>query len=251
MEQKTSSHTLHLIIAGMHCASCELLLERKFRALPGVLSAHVNHRKGTAKIVVDPNHTPDAQTIELIVTEAHYRFLGLSTSKDLSSKKQSASSADDVPAHQRWLEIGGSLIIILAIYQMLKSFDIVSLAPSTAGALTYGGVLVIGLVAGASSSLAVTGGLLLAMAAKYHEVHQSQTPWQKFQPLLHFNIGRIVSYVLLGGVVGLIGQSITLSANITGYMNITIAIVMIYLALTILRIIPRGTFPIRPPKALS
>ena len=51
--------------------------------------------------------------------------------------------------------------------------------------------------------------------------------------------------------MGLLGQSITVSTTMTGYMNIVIALVMLYLALTILEIIPKGSCPIRPPKRLS
>ena len=78
-----------------------------------------------------------------------------------------------------------------------------------------------------------------------------QTMGDKMRPLLYFNAGRLASYFVLGGVVGLIGQSITLSIKMSGYMSILVAVIMLYLALTILQIIPKGSFPIRPPKKLS
>jgi sulfite exporter TauE/SafE len=111
--------------------------------------------------------------------------------------------------------------------------------------------LIIGLVAGASSCLAVTGGLLIALAAKHNELHQAESPWQKFKPLLHFNLGRLLSYFVLGGLVGVLGQSITLSTRMSGAVNIAVALLMLYLALSILDIIPKGNFLIRPPKKLS
>ena len=70
-------------------------------------------------------------------------------------------------------------------------------------------------------------------------------------PLFHFNAGRLLSYAVLGGLVGLLGQSITLSTKMTGYMSIVVAFIMIYLALSILHIIPKGSFGIRPPKKVS
>jgi sulfite exporter TauE/SafE len=151
----------------------------------------------------------------------------------------------------RYMEIGAALIIIFAIYQLLQAFDLASLAPSTAGSLTVGGIFLIGIVAGSSSCLAVTGGLLLAMAAKYNQIHGGADTTTRLKPLIQFNVGRLVSYAVLGGVIGLIGTAITLPIWATAYLNIFVALVMLYLALTILGIIPKGAFPIRPPKALS
>ncbi len=316
--ESTNERCAELRIAGMTCSSCEILLERKLKAVPGVCAVDVDHRTGVAQITADADHLPDGEKIETTIKEAGYRLAedgeqevaheqpgildvmidGLTgknsehviknalkevegvksvsvhhhrgtarvhytSEPDWIALKQAVSDAgfylrrpDELPqgvepASQKWLEIGGALLIIFAIYKLLQAFDIVSLAPSTSGALSLGGLFVIGLVAGASSCLAVTGGLLISLAAKHNELHQAETSWQKFKPLLHFNLGRLVSYFVLGGLVGVLGQSITLSPKMAGYMSILVAFIMLYLALSILKIIPKGSFPIRPPKRLS
>jgi sulfite exporter TauE/SafE len=38
----------------------------------------------------------------------------------------------------------------------------------------------------------------------------------EFIPLLHFNIGRLISYFILGGLIGVLGQFITLSTTMIG-----------------------------------
>jgi sulfite exporter TauE/SafE/copper chaperone CopZ len=225
----------------MTCASCELLLERKLKAIPGITHVDINHRTGIARLRADSRNLPDEDRIRSVIHGAGYSLA--------DERVPTVSSVD--PDKRKWIEIGASLLVIFALYKLLQAFDIVSLVPSTSGALSFGGILVIGLVAGTSSCLAVAGGLLIAIAAKYNQVHHAETAWDKFKPLLQFNIGRLGSYFVLGGLVGLLGQSITLSTKMTGYMSIVIAIVMLYLALTILQIIPKGGFPIRPPKKLS
>lgn len=229
-------------ISGMTCASCELLLEKKLKAVHGVKAADVDHKTGTARITARADSLPSFERIASVIEKAGYTVMDAGAPPSISSLS---------PDKRKWMEIGGALIIIFALYQILQAFDIVSLAPSTSGALSLGGIFLIGLVAGTSSCLAVTGGLLIALAAKHNEMHQAETPWRKFRPLLHFNIGRLVSYFILGGLVGVLGQSITLSTRMSGYMNIFVAFIMLYLALSILEIIPRGSFPIRPPKKLS
>ena len=228
-------------IGGMTCASCELLLERKLKAVPGIKNVDVDHKSGTARITAEADQLPSAERITSVIEKAGYSVI--------DDDAPSVSSIS--PDKRKWREIGVSLLVIFALYKILQAFDIVSLAPSTSGALSLGGIFIIGLVAGTSSCLAVTGGLLVALAAKHNEIHQSETPWQKFKPLLHFNIGRIVSYFILGGLVGVLGQSITLSTRMSGYMNIIVALIMLYLALSILELIPKGSFPIRPPKKFS
>lgn len=225
----------------MTCASCELLLERKLKAVPGVKDVDISHRTGIARITAKSDQLPSADRITAAIEKAGYTVI------DENAPSISTLSPDK----RKWMEIGVALLIIFAGYKLLQAFDLVSLAPSTSGALSLGGVLLIGLVAGTSSCLAVTGGLLLALAAKHNELHQAETPWQKFKPLLHFNIGRLASYFVLGGLVGVLGQSITLSTRMTGYMNIAVALIMLFLALSILEIVPKGSFPIRPPKKLS
>lgn len=240
---QTPRKLLHatLAIEGMTCGSCELLLERKLKAIPGIIDIEVDHRSGTARFSAKADHLPNADRIASVIRTAGYSIVD----------DDSPSISSVPPDKRKWMEIGASLLIIFALYKILQVFDLVSLTPSTSGALSFGGIFIIGLVAGTSSCLAVTGGLLLSLAAKYNEAHHAETPQQKFIPLLHFNLGRLLSYFVLGGLVGLLGQSITLSPKMTGFVSIAVAFVMLYLALTILKIIPKGSCPIRPPKYLS
>jgi sulfite exporter TauE/SafE/copper chaperone CopZ len=228
-------------ILGMSCGSCEIILERSLKKIKGVTSVNVDHRTGIAIITASAESCPDPTEIERVVAGAGYRVAG--------EGERTSSIQESVP--NSWLDIGASLLIIFALWKLLAVFNLASIAPAANNALSFGGIFLIGLVAGTSSCLAVAGGLLLAVAAKYNESTVTQTRWQRFKPLLQFNIGRLLSYFLLGGVVGIIGQSLTLSARMTGILNIVIAFVMLWIALTILRIIPAGSCPIKPPKRLS
>ncbi|MFH1444476.1 MAG: sulfite exporter TauE/SafE family protein [Candidatus Peregrinibacteria bacterium] len=249
MSAPSEKRQVTLCINGMTCHSCELLLERKIKSVPGVTHVNVQHRKGVAKITASADTLPSFEQLESVIREAGYKVI--SEQENLTIRQDHSIQHEPEPSQQKWFEIGGALIIIFAIYKLLGAFDLISLAPSTAGTLTFGSTLLIGIVAGMSSCLAVTGGLLLAMAAKYNEIHGGSTPGQRLKPLMQFNIGRLASYFILGGLVGLLGQSITLSTQMTGFMSIVVALVMLYLALTILKIIPKGSFPIQPPKAFT
>ena len=232
--------TATLRITGMHCQSCELLLERALKKIPGILAADVDHRTGMATITANTKNLPPESAIEHAVEKAGYR---------LASEEKTPHCGET--GREKWLHIAASLIIIFALYKIVRTFDLASITPATSDAVSLGGVLLIGLVAGTSSCLAVTGGLLLSVAAKYNETVQERTAWGKLLPLLHFNTGRLASYFILGGLVGLLGQAITISTRITGYLNIAVAFVMLWLALQMLHIIPKGSCRVRPPKAFA
>jgi sulfite exporter TauE/SafE len=118
------------------------------------------------------------------------------------------------------------------------------------GEMSFWLVFAIGLVASVSSCMAVTGGLLVAVAAKYNDASRKLTSVQRLKPHLYFNAGWIASYTLLGGAVGALGATLTLSPAINGILSIVASAVMILLGL--LRLFQALTrFMPTMPKALS
>ena len=118
--------------------------------------------------------------------------------------------------------------------------------------MSYGLAFVIGLVASVSSCIAVTGGLLVAVAAKYNAANANLTDLERLKPHLYFNAGRLVSYALLGGAVGALGSALTLSPAATGVLTLVASAVMIVLGLQMLGLFPSlGRFVPTLPKSLT
>ena len=68
-----------------------------------------------------------------------------------------------------YVEIGAAFLIIVAILFVLGQLDLLPKQFGVSETMSYGLVFVIGLVASVSTCIAVTGGLLVAVAAKYNE----------------------------------------------------------------------------------
>ncbi len=100
-------------------------------------------------------------------------------------------------------------------------------------------VFVLGLVAASSSCIAVSGGLLLSSAAKFNERYGSATRVDHLRPVALFIIGRLVSYGLLGGLIGLLGKALSPSPLITGLITIAAALYMFVMGLEMLQLAPR------------
>jgi len=118
--------------------------------------------------------------------------------------------------------------------------------------MSYGLVFAIGLVASVSSCIAVTGGLLVAVAAKYNAANTHLSNVQRLKPHVYFNVGRIVSYTLLGGAVGALGSALTLTPMVNGILTLLASAVMIVLGLQMLKVFPSlGWLLPRLPKAFA
>lgn len=139
--------------------------------------------------------------------------------------------------------------IIFILYSFLHRTGILSAAQPFDEAVSIGAIVLIGVAASMSSCLALVGGLLLSVSAKWSESHLKASPAHKFVPLMTFNIGRLAGYFLFGGIIAIIGRSLQLSIGTTGLVTIGIAVVMIVLGISMLKILPKQycTFPL--PKA--
>jgi sulfite exporter TauE/SafE len=151
-----------------------------------------------------------------------------------------------------YIEIGAAFLIVIAILLALGQLDLLPRQFGVSETMSYGLVFVIGLVASVSSCIAVTGGLLVAAAAKFSEVSAALTPVQRMRPHIYFNTGRILSYTLLGGAIGALGSALTLSSEINGILTLVASAVMILLGLQMLRLLPSLTrFLPTMPKSFS
>jgi len=244
MKNKQHFHKVNLKINGMHCASCEVLIERKFKKVVGVEKVSVSHTNGQAELYCSIN--PDLNQLNASIKDHGYT-VSQSSKKGtfLAQNKEYKNTAKD------YFQIGVVFLIVVAGYLVFKQLGLVP-SLGISDNMSYGFVFLIGVVAATSTCLAVTGGLLLSVAAKYNEQNLHLDGWGKFKPTLYFNIGRVVSYTILGGLVGALGSVLTLSPRVNGIVTIIASAVMIILGLQLLKIFPWAyRFQPKMPKFLG
>lgn len=228
-------------INGMTCTSCEVIIERKLKKIRGVEKVNVNHHSGVCKIYTHPNTTLSREEIQQLIADNGYTVESL----------ESQPTAESIAPKRKWAEIGVALCIVFALYLLFKALGVFSVSTTINQSIGYGAVFVIGLVAAVSTCIAVVGGLLLSVTAQYTASHPHASGWQKFKPHLLFNTGRLISYFVLGGVIGVLGKVIAPSPRFTGVLTIAISIVMIFLAIDILKVFKTKRFIPRMPKWMS
>jgi uncharacterized protein len=236
--QSPEDRTTQIAIDGMHCGNCVIVVERRLRQLPGVQGVTASYPPGRASIT-------HAGELPLQIIANLLRADGYTV-----SALQPGQSTAPHPDFRHYLEIAGAFVVLIALALALQRFQLLPRGFSVSDQMSYGLVFLIGLVASVSSCLAVTGGLLVALAAKYTEANPFLTDRQRLVPPLYFNIGRIISYTLLGGAIGALGAALTLSPAVTGALTLLASLLMIMLGLNMLGLLPNvGRYlPSLPPQ---
>ncbi|MBT3463579.1 hypothetical protein HN451_01215, partial [archaeon] len=231
LEEKFDKNEKTIYVEGMHCPSCEVLVERKLKKIKYIDSVDVDFKKG--KAVISYSKEPKNKDIKNVIKSCGYNVC-------------SEPSADP---KKNLIEIGGILVIILGFYLLMNKFNLfpdVNISDN----MSYGVIFMMGLVAAMSSCLAVTGGLLLSLSAKYSEKHPNYSGFQKLIPHINFNIGRIAGYTLFGIALGAFGSVISVSIAFSGILTILASLVMIALGMQLIGIF-KSTLNIKLPKGIA
>ena len=217
----------HYPITGMHCHSCEILIEQHIAKIPGVRSVEVHHTTGVADVSFDNDTVIDDAHIERAVRAAGYRL----------GRPQPRTWISTHPTD--WIEALIALCVVFVLYLFARILGISSITASTgsqAGALV---ALIVGLTAGISTCAALVGGLVLGFSARYSEQHPAATPRERMRPHLFFNLGRIVGFVILGAAIGAIGSALQPSSFTLGILTLLVGVVMVSLGIKLTELFPR------------
>lgn len=212
-------------IRGMHCRSCELLLEDAIGNVQGVTKVKVNFHKGHAAVEYGED-IPSQKEIENVVKEAGYE---IGEPKNLPWITKNVTD-------WRYMIIGAGVIALL--YYALRGTGILDFSLEEKE-VNVGFAVLLGLVAGVSTCMALVGGLILGVAARHAELHPESSALEKFRPHLFFNIGRVFGYTVLGGLLGALGGFLQISGSILTLITIAVGAVMIILGIKLTNISPR------------
>jgi len=213
----TKTYTFH--VNGMHCNACVVMTESELNDVPEVSKAKSSLATHTVEVTgefgdKEPEHI--ARDLSEVL-KPHGYTLSLEKQKHLA----------------KWSDFRLALPIALgfiALFIILQKLGIVNLV--TASKVDYGTAFVIGLIASVSTCMAVVGGLVLSMSANFAK------EGDKVRPQMLFHIGRLVSFFILGGVIGALGSAFQLGSTGTFILSFIVAIVLLILGVNLLDVFP-------------
>lgn len=234
--------TVFITIEGMHCSSCEARLESELRNIPGVIKVEADYIASELKIIYYPDELKLSKIIDSIEA-MDYRVKN--TSGDFSGLK------DERERGFSWRDLLGSAIIIAAAFLIINRTVGFGFLPQISQSMGYGLLFIVGLITSVHC-LAMCGGINISQSVVYKIEPGGIKPLTRFKPGIQYNLGRVISYTVIGGLAGALGSVVTLSGTAKGVLAITAGLFMAIMGLNMLNIFPwlRRLNP-RLPKVLS
>jgi len=225
-------------VKGMHCASCELIVEKRLLQEKEIEAVDASTTDG--RVVVEyKGKRPVLAKLNKIFKKEGYSF-----SKN-KSKKKKEEKPDDL-----LIIAGTSLAIIIGFVWLSKSGLSALVSVNAKSALPM--FLGFGLLAGLSSCAALVGGIVLSMSKQWSDMHGvDDSILKKSEPHLLFNLGRLISYGILGALLGAIGSVLQLSLAFSSVLILGVSVMMLLLALQMLGVEAFQRFQIRVPKFVT
>ena len=210
-----------LAIKGMTCVNCKTRIERKLRNMPGVESVQVSYSEKSLCISYDGSVISPEDICACLETLGYQAFT--------DGEKQG-------PDLRR---AAGVLVLIVSLYLLLQQTGILNrLVPGRLadGEMGYGMLFVLGLMTSVHC-IAMCGGINLSQSISGKEM-------SSFRPSLLYNLGRVLSYTAVGGVLGLAGlisggnAGAGFSALFQGMLKIAAGVLMVLMGVNMLGIFP-------------
>ena len=192
-----SIENIRLKVYGMTCTSCEKTIERTLKKLVGVFNAKANYGGQFVEIEYDSE---------------------LCSLKDI---KDSIHSAGYSTENSSKFGFAGIVLIGLAIILIGNSTGGFDMNNMLKGA-TYFVLFVVGVLT-SIHCVGMCGGIMLSQSLS----NENTSKLQAIKPVMLYNVGRVVSYTVLGGIVGALGSILSLSIKTQAALQIFAGLFMI------------------------
>lgn len=232
-----------ILIEGMTCSSCEIKVESTLKKLKGVIEAKVSMAKNKADISYDENIISISSIIKAIDDIGYQATEGIEAKQTVKTKAAQKSNSFKID------QLIGIGIIVVALYLIIKNTIGFNFVPEIDSSMSYGVLFIVGILT-SLHCVAMCGGINLSQCVSYENVEDDKI--SKLKPSLLYNAGRVVSYTIIGGIVGVIGSIVSFSGMAKGLVAVLAGVFMIVMGLNMLNIFPwLRKFNIRMPKFIG
>ncbi len=219
-----------LKIEGMTCTGCERHITEALERLEGVSSVAVSYSRGKATFNAQRSQ-PTLEAVIAAVEQGDYHVLSARVDGSELYTAQPEGKGKKRAAVNQVLGVG---ILLLAIYLVVKNTVGWNYLPEINQNMGYGLLFVIGLLT-SLHCVAMCGGINISQCASYES---KNGPGNSLMPSLLYNGGRVVSYTVIGGIVGALGSVIQFSAMAQGIVAIVAGLFMVVMGLNMLQLFP-------------
>jgi len=219
-------------LKGIHCEGCKILIEEEVKQLKGVIGIAVDHACGEASLEID-DKLFQVKEFERKIIELGY---------DLETEK-SAKSENEIsqPSFVKYFWLGLLLVIFVGVYFFMQRFGAFQLlARLNERDLSLGLIFAMGLLA-SFHCVGMCGSIVAAYTVKNQQHNGLERP-SNFKIHWQYNSGRVLSYTVIGAILGGFGSFFGINPVFGGAMTILAGLFMILMGLSILANFRISTF---------
>lgn len=229
MSSKLITQTLR--ISNMTCTSCENRIERELQSMRGISVAKVRYSSSSAVITYAAN-TVDFEEIIMTIHRLGYGVEGA---------VHGTTESDRVSEKTNFINFAGVGILLLSLYMLIDRFDTsgpLRVFPQAEEGMSYGILFIIGLLT-SFHCVAMCGGINLSQCVRSQATdHHLDGKLSALSPGILYNTGRVISYTVLGGLVGAAGSVISFSGSAKGIVQLAAGVFMVIMGLNMLNLFP-------------
>jgi sulfite exporter TauE/SafE/copper chaperone CopZ len=223
---------LNLKINGMHCVSCKTLIEASLSSLSGVFLVKIDYPSGQTLMRIDEGKIGLDKIIAEIEKLGHKAdFL------EMSNKLENSDNHNFEIKIIKYIAAFIGLIILVGGYFLLQkagAFQIFSRLEDNN--ISYGLLFILGLLA-SFHCVGMCGGLIVTYSVECSEREPGlvQTESQKVWPHILYNFGRLVSYTIIGAILGGVGSFFGVNPYFSGFLTIFVGIFMLAMGISFIK----------------
>ena len=229
MEEKRITKTYP--VAGMTCVNCENQIENKLNKLTGVISITASYTRSQVSFTYDPDQVRLATILDTIETMDYH--------VKRSAENQNKQTTEKTEKKNRITEVLGIAIIMIAAFVIINyfgGFAIFNSFPEAKRGVGYGALFLIGLLTSVHC-VAMCGGINLSQCVPHVRI-KNDNKMANLRPGILYNAGRVISYTIVGGIVGALGSVISFSGTTKGIVAVAAGVFMVIMGLNMLNLFP-------------
>lgn len=232
MEQNIVKRVLQ--IGGMTCTGCETRIENVLKKFAGIESVKAIYSSANVYITYDSNVLKLEEIVEAI-EKLDYKV----ENNPLNSVQTNTKEFEKNTKNKSKYDIGkiiGVGIIMFALYMIINHTIGFNFIPQVDQSMGYGLLFIVGLLT-SLHCIAMCGGINLSVCVQYNTGTEGSKK-SKLKPSMLYNLGRVISYTVVGGIVGALGSAISFSGTAKGVVAVLSGIFMVIMGLNMLNIFP-------------
>ncbi|MEI8201098.1 MAG: sulfite exporter TauE/SafE family protein [Eubacteriales bacterium] len=222
-------------VRGMACTGCETIIHNVLLRTDGVKEVEADFAGNSVKITFDADKVSLVKLQQILKKEGY----SLDTGSPAGIKDAHPSGSQQTTGHREKtfspLQFAGLVIALLAGYLIIKNTVGFTFIPEITASMGYGMLFVIGLLT-SIHCVAMCGGINLSQCMPKGEAPAAAK--DKIRPSLLYNLGRVTSYTIIGGIVGALGSVFSFSGRAKGAIAILAGIFMVVMGISMLGIFP-------------